>query len=82
MTDQELNSRIVKRGQEFFARIQGTTPSLFDKAAWLGKMMDWCMRHDDFRVQMFRFVDVFPRLTDSTAAWTASSRRRKRRLTA
>jgi RHH-type proline utilization regulon transcriptional repressor/proline dehydrogenase/delta 1-pyrroline-5-carboxylate dehydrogenase len=67
MADQELNRRIVACGQVFFDKIRGTTPSLFDKAAWLGKVMDYCMRHDEFRVQMFRFVDVFPKLTDSAA---------------
>ena len=65
MADQELNQRIIARGKDFFAHIQGTTPSFFDKADWLGKVMDWCMRHDDFRVQLFRFVDVFPKLSNS-----------------
>ncbi|MCM0081692.1 L-glutamate gamma-semialdehyde dehydrogenase [Geomonas sp. Red32] len=63
MTSSDLNERIVSRGREFFARIAGEKPSLFNKGAWMGKVMDWSMKNEAFKVQMFRFVDVFPSLT-------------------
>ncbi|MCM0080260.1 L-glutamate gamma-semialdehyde dehydrogenase [Geomonas sp. Red32] len=60
-----LNEKIVSRGKEFFSTISGEKPSLFDKGAWMGKVMDWSMQNEQFKVQMFRFVDVFPSLTTS-----------------
>ncbi len=63
MHSSELNARIINRGREFFAGIAGEKPSLFDKGSWMGKMMDWSMGNEQFKVQMFRFVDVFPSLT-------------------
>ena len=63
MLDAELNGRIVARGRDFFSAIAGEKPSLFNKGAWMGKVMDWSMQNEQFKVQMFRFVDVFPSLT-------------------
>ncbi|HJV36890.1 L-glutamate gamma-semialdehyde dehydrogenase [Geomonas sp.] len=60
-----LNEKIVSRGKEFFTAISGEKPSLFNKGAWMGKVMDWSMQNEQFKVQMFRFVDVFPSLTTS-----------------
>ncbi|MBJ6724008.1 L-glutamate gamma-semialdehyde dehydrogenase [Geomesophilobacter sediminis] len=63
MNSVELNERIVSRGKELFAAIAGEKPSLFNKNAWVGKVMDWSMKNETFKVSMFRFVDVFPALT-------------------
>jgi len=63
MDNSELNSRVVARGKEFFSTIAGEKPSLFNKGAWMGKVMDWSMKNETFKVQMFRFVDVFPSLS-------------------
>jgi RHH-type proline utilization regulon transcriptional repressor/proline dehydrogenase/delta 1-pyrroline-5-carboxylate dehydrogenase len=65
MLTSEVNSRIIARGKEFFGSISGEKPSLFDKGAWMGKVMDWSMQNEAFKIQMFRFVDVFPSLTTS-----------------
>ncbi len=59
----DLEEKIVARGKDFFASISNETPSLFNKAHWMGKIMDWSMKNEDFKVQLFRFVDVFPYLT-------------------
>ncbi|MDD2310391.1 MAG: L-glutamate gamma-semialdehyde dehydrogenase [Desulfuromonadaceae bacterium] len=58
-----LNSKIINRGRDFFASISGEKPSLFNKGAWMGKVMDWSMKNEQFKIQMFRFVDAFPSLT-------------------
>jgi len=63
MLSNELNSKIISRGKEFFATISGEKPSLFNKGAWMGKVMDWSMQNEQFKIQMFRFVDAFPSLT-------------------
>jgi RHH-type proline utilization regulon transcriptional repressor/proline dehydrogenase/delta 1-pyrroline-5-carboxylate dehydrogenase len=60
-----LNPKIISRGKEFFASISGEKPSLFNKGAWMGKVMEWSMQNEQFKIQMFRFVDAFPSLTTS-----------------
>lgn len=56
----DLDSRIVKCGTQLFTCIQNRKPSLFNKAQWMGRLMDWSMRNDLFKAALFRFVDVFP----------------------
>jgi RHH-type proline utilization regulon transcriptional repressor/proline dehydrogenase/delta 1-pyrroline-5-carboxylate dehydrogenase len=65
MDKPKLEARIEARGKDFFAIISGEAPSIFDKGWWTGKLMDWCMRNESFKVQLFRFVDVLPYLTTS-----------------
>ncbi|RAL20052.1 L-glutamate gamma-semialdehyde dehydrogenase [Lujinxingia litoralis] len=55
---------VVRLGREIFDRMQGQSPSVFRKDYWSGKMMDWSMKDEAFKVEMFRFVDVFPTLSD------------------
>lgn len=63
--DPVLNTKIIGRGREFFSSVSGEKPSLFNKGAWMGKVMDWSMQNEQFKIQMFRFVDAFPSLTTS-----------------
>lgn len=63
--DKELEPQIVSRGREFFKSISGEAPSIFNKGWWTGKVMDWSMKNEDFKVQLFRFVDVMPYLNES-----------------
>lgn len=60
-----LNERIKNRGKEFFKSISGEAPSIFNKNWWTGKVMDWAMQSENFKVQLFRFVDVLPYLNTS-----------------
>lgn len=60
-----LDPKIINRGKEFFKSISGESPSIFNKGWWTGKVMDWAMQNEDFKVQMFRFVDVLPYLNTS-----------------
>jgi len=53
MDSSDLDKRIKARGQEFFSVIRGETPSIFDKGWWTGKLTDWCMSNDNFKVQLF-----------------------------
>ena len=62
MTD-DVESRVRKTGLWLHELIQGETPSFFKKEYWTGKVMDRCMKDEAFKVEMFRFVDVFPYLT-------------------
>jgi RHH-type proline utilization regulon transcriptional repressor/proline dehydrogenase/delta 1-pyrroline-5-carboxylate dehydrogenase len=42
-------------------------PSLFTKKGLHGALMDWAMRDEHFKTQLFRFVDVLPSLKSSSA---------------
>lgn len=65
MQPTELNERIITRGRALFSTIAGEKPALFSTSTWTGKVMEWSMRHEQFKLQLFRFVDVFPTLTSS-----------------
>src|SRR5439155_19147399 len=41
-------------------------PSLFSKKGFYGALMDWAMRDEHFKTQLFRFVDVLPTLTSAS----------------
>ena len=63
MDSSTLNARIVERGRALFAAVAGERPSLFDQRSWTGRVMEWSLAHERFKVQLFRFVDVFPTLS-------------------
>ena len=65
MDSADRNARIIGRGRELFAAISGEKPSLFNQGTWMGRVMEWCLANERFKVQLFRFVDVFPTLTTS-----------------
>jgi RHH-type proline utilization regulon transcriptional repressor/proline dehydrogenase/delta 1-pyrroline-5-carboxylate dehydrogenase len=59
----DFESRVRQTGMKLYELIEGETPSLFDKSYWTGKVMEWCMGNEDFKVELFRFIDVLPYLT-------------------
>lgn len=61
----ELNSEIVQTGKTIFQQMENETQSIFNKDWWYGRIMDWSMQNEDFKVKMFRFVDVLPYLNSS-----------------
>ncbi len=67
MSENSLDSRINAKSREFLSSISGEAPSVFNKNYWTGKVMDWCMKNEQFKVQMFRFVDVLPYLNTSSS---------------
>jgi len=60
MQPPDLNERIIARGRALFAAIAGEKPSIFSSSTWTGRVIDWCLRNEEFRTSLFRFVDVFP----------------------
>lgn len=63
----KLEALIRTLGIELFEATRGVEPSIFDKGYWNGKILDYCMAHESFKVEMFRFVDVMPTLRDPKA---------------
>lgn len=60
--DSDLESRIRKTGMRLYDLMGEESRSVFRKEYWTGKLFEWCMHNEPFKVQMFRFVDVFPYL--------------------
>ncbi|MEN8127587.1 MAG: L-glutamate gamma-semialdehyde dehydrogenase [Planctomycetota bacterium] len=64
MDRKTLESTILSHGKNFFSLLSEETPSVFNTKGWVGKVMDWSMSHEDFKIQLFRFIDVLPYLTN------------------
>lgn len=62
MLQNTLDERIIECGESFFRTIKNEKPVLFNKSKWIGKVLDWSMTNEAFKVNLFRFVDVFPSL--------------------
>lgn len=62
MTNQ-LQTQIQLKGEEILKRMEGAQKvSLFSKDFWYGSIMDWSMKNEKFKTNLFRFVDVLPSL--------------------
>ena len=62
MPDDNLELRVQECGRELFSLIKDERPSLYDTEWWTGKVLEWAMRNEEFKVELFRFVDVLPNL--------------------
>ena len=49
------------------AGIKDESPSVFKKDWWAGKAREMAMADEDFKVRLFRFIDVLPYLTDKSS---------------
>jgi RHH-type proline utilization regulon transcriptional repressor/proline dehydrogenase/delta 1-pyrroline-5-carboxylate dehydrogenase len=61
----QLEDKIRVTGTEIFSLIKGEVPSVFDKKKWVGGLMEWAIKDDNFKVQLLRFIDVLPSLTSN-----------------
>ena len=59
---EEIEQQTQAIGREIFARLQTESPSVFHFSWWDEKILEWCMRDEALKVQMFRFIDVLPML--------------------
>lgn len=58
----DLEREIHHLGEAIWRRTRGEAPSLFNKSFWHGRILDWAMRDPEFKVDLFRLVDVLPML--------------------
>ncbi|AHZ86464.1 L-glutamate gamma-semialdehyde dehydrogenase [Bdellovibrio bacteriovorus] len=57
----DIQSQIVSRGEEILKRMESQSKaSIFSKDFWYGSIMEWSMKNEKFKTNMFRFVDVLP----------------------
>jgi RHH-type proline utilization regulon transcriptional repressor/proline dehydrogenase/delta 1-pyrroline-5-carboxylate dehydrogenase len=62
----DLEGSIRQWGEKIFALMdKAEPPSLFSSKGFYGTLMDWSMRDERFKTQLFRFVDVLPSLSSS-----------------
>ncbi|MEW6683765.1 MAG: proline dehydrogenase family protein [Nitrospirota bacterium] len=65
MTPPDLEPDIQRIGREILDRVGEQRASLFDTARWAGRVMEWAIHDEAFKVALFRFVDVLPTLTNA-----------------
>jgi RHH-type proline utilization regulon transcriptional repressor/proline dehydrogenase/delta 1-pyrroline-5-carboxylate dehydrogenase len=63
----DIESRIRETGYRLYDLMEGEVGSVFGREYWVGKLFEWCMHNEAFKVQMFRFIDVFPYLRNPDA---------------
>ena len=62
----DLQSAVRRLGEQLFTLMEAAEPpSLFSKKGFYGTLIEWAMRDERFKTQLFRFVDVLPALTSS-----------------
>src|SRR5213592_5171540 len=61
-----LQSEIEQRGTRIFELVNQHPESLFSKAGFYQRMMSVSMQDEQFKGQLFRFVDVLPSLRRSS----------------
>lgn len=66
MNANDLELSVRQMGERIFKSLDEDTGSIFNKDWWYGRIMDWSMKNEHFKVQMFRFVDVLPYLQSSS----------------
>ena len=62
-----FESRVREFGKQIFSGIGKEQPSTFNKDYWSGRIMEWSMSKPDFKINMFRLVDVLPALKSSAS---------------
>ncbi len=60
--DAALEELIKQIGREFLEQARRHRLSVLSSAFWSDKLIDWAMKDEAFKVQLFRFVDAFPTL--------------------
>ncbi|MEM1011585.1 MAG: proline dehydrogenase family protein [Planctomycetota bacterium] len=58
--DDAFEKRVFEIGRAFLADARSKQDGLLSKRFWNDKLMDWSMKDQAFKVQLFRFVDAFP----------------------
>ncbi len=61
-----LQTEVERRGQQIFDLVDRHPESILTRSGFYQRMMEFSMRDEQFKVQMFRFVDVLASLHRST----------------
>jgi len=58
----DVESEIHRIGEDLLKAADRHAKGLLSASFWSDKLMDWAMKDEAFKVQLFRFVDCFPAL--------------------
>lgn len=61
-----IQAAIKAKGETIFNMMEAEGQSIFNKDWWYGRIMEWSMKNEHFKTQMFRFVDVLPYLNSGS----------------
>ncbi len=62
-----LENEIEAFGKEIFASLQKNSPGYFDARFYTEKLLSWGMEDEEFKISLFRFVDVLPSLPNAAS---------------
>jgi RHH-type transcriptional regulator, proline utilization regulon repressor / proline dehydrogenase / delta 1-pyrroline-5-carboxylate dehydrogenase len=63
----QIDQRTRAIGTELFGQLRRAKPWFFQRQFWDDKILDWSMKDEKLKVQLFRFVDVLPMLKTNQA---------------
>ncbi|GIU84993.1 MAG: L-glutamate gamma-semialdehyde dehydrogenase [Acidimicrobiales bacterium] len=56
--------RVRELGRQIANLSSGASPRVFHLSFWTDRLLEWAMAHPDFKIQLFRLVDVLPATAD------------------
>jgi RHH-type proline utilization regulon transcriptional repressor/proline dehydrogenase/delta 1-pyrroline-5-carboxylate dehydrogenase len=62
---QVSDDAIKQKGREIFAHMKGEKPRLFSRRNLTGRLLDWSMKQEALKIQLFKLIDVLPALQNS-----------------
>ena len=60
--DAAIEKRVLAIGKEYLQQERKHKTGILSTQFWSDKLMDWAMKDEAFKIQLFRFVDAFPML--------------------
>jgi RHH-type proline utilization regulon transcriptional repressor/proline dehydrogenase/delta 1-pyrroline-5-carboxylate dehydrogenase len=58
----DVERRAIEIGKEMLTTARAHRSGIFSTRFWSDQLMNWSMKDPEFKVQLFRFIDVFPML--------------------
>jgi RHH-type transcriptional regulator, proline utilization regulon repressor / proline dehydrogenase / delta 1-pyrroline-5-carboxylate dehydrogenase len=58
----DVERRTLEIGKQLLTAARAYRGSIFSTRFWSDQLMNWSMKDPEFKVQLFRFIDVFPML--------------------
>ena len=58
----DSEEKTLQIGEEIFEAMKGDVPAFFNVRKWKGRVMDWAMKDERFKIELFRFIDALPAL--------------------
>ncbi len=64
-TGYALESETKAKAMQMLKKLGDSKSSTFSKKFWQGKITDWFLKDENFKIKMFQFIDVLPTLKTS-----------------